>query len=143
MTAENLELDLPEPVLTIGGRSFRCRPAVPYWHMMKLAKAYKSDDVSDAMAGMVDFLEKIIDPEVWDEFDAHMSTTDVDLGTLDKAIGDALASMAGRGKDEGPSSSPSSTGSESTSTPSRVVSFSRGTVEVQPSLSDAVLSSQL
>lgn len=119
----------PPPTFVIGGESFECVPVVPHWQIMKLAKAYVSDEMQ-AMAGMIDFLEKMIAPHEWDRFDAHMGTLDLERADLDNALGDTLAQMGGRGKDNLPSPGPSSAGSPTTETPpsQRVVSFSRGTV---------------
>lgn len=124
---------LTAPRLIVGGETFECVPAVPQWQIMKLAKAYASDDIA-ALAGMFDFLQKLVAPHEWDRFDTFMETLDLERAELDEAIGNALAEMGGRGKATEPLSGPSSAGSETPETPHEqvAVSFSRGTVERSP-----------
>jgi hypothetical protein len=120
--------------LKLRGREFACRPSVPRWDLMRLASAMSSGDTMRGMGAMFDFVSKLIAPEAWPEFDAFMSEAGLDnFDELDNAIGDALAEMGGRGKGRDESSMPSSGGSPTEATPaaSRVVSFSRGTVEVE------------
>jgi hypothetical protein len=138
------EVDLPAPMLRIGGREFACRPSVPPWHVVKLARALDDDDDLHALAAMHRFLERLVEPDAWEEFSAFMDDYDLDRGTLDNAIGDVLVEQAGRGKANAGKSSSSSGGSATPPTPpvSRVVSLSKGTVEVgEPSLSAAATSS--
>jgi hypothetical protein len=121
------------PVLTLAGKTFRCVPFVPQWHLMKLAASMTKDDMT-ALAGMYEFLRSLILPEDWSAFDAHMGTLDIEKDQLDNAIGDTLVQMAGRGKDSDGSSTPSSDGLPNPATPpmSRVVSLSKGTVDEVP-----------
>lgn len=126
-------LDLgPAPMLRVGGEEFECVAWVPQWSLMRLAKAMSTNDEMLGLAGMYDFLSTLVLPAEWARFDAFMSTLDLERSDLDNAIGDVLVEMGGRGKASAGSSSPSLGGSTTPETPqqSRVVSFSRGTVEV-------------
>lgn len=134
-TAEQHEVEvvIPDaPRLRLGDEEFECVPWVPQWHIMRLAKALSTDDEMLGLAAMYDFLGHLVTKEEWPRFDAFMSTLDLERSALDNAIGDVLVEMGGRGKASGESSGPSSGGSPTpeTSPSSRVVSFSRGTVEV-------------
>jgi hypothetical protein len=126
--------DQGSPVtLTLKGKEFRVvKP--PTWATMRLMAAYTSGDDGRAFGAMYDFLSHLVDPADWSAFQAHASTADVEFTDLDSAIGDAMASLAGRGKGSEGSSTPSSGGSQTPETPptSRVVSLSKGTVEENP-----------
>lgn len=129
---EEQRTETDAPLLHIGGESFEVVAHVPHWNLLRLASAMDSGDDMRALAGMYRFFELLVVPEEWERFDAHMSTLDLGNADLEHAIGDVLVAQAGRGKGSGVPSGHSSGGSPTDSTPpsSRVVSFSRGTVEV-------------
>lgn len=124
------EEQVETPMLVLGDESFKCRSTIPQWQLMKLAKAYNSNDPMNGLAGMYDFINYLVLKEERERLDEYMSELDdLSRADLDSAIGDALSQMSG-GRGKAPLS-PSSPGSATTPATSRVVSLSRGHSRVQ------------
>lgn len=119
--------------LVIGEERFPCRDEMPAWSLMKLAKATQGNE-QQALAGMYDLVMGLVLPDEHTRFDAYMSTHAVDFDTLNEAIGALMTGYTDR-PTERPSPSPA--GQMPTGRPSRVVSWSAGTVrEVEKSTTD-------
>lgn len=131
----------PEPAtFRIGGEVFECVKHVPNWNIMRLASAMDSADEMKALAVMHDFVLRLVVEDERQRLDEFLSEYDFEFSELEHSIGDALVEVSGRGKGDGiprgirpseESSSPSSGGSTETNPSRRVVSLSRGTVEVE------------
>jgi hypothetical protein len=144
MTADDAAPEVPAPLLKLAGREFRCVPHVPTWAVMRLAAGYTSGQSMRTYAAMYEFLKVALLSDEWSGFEEHASSINATATQLDEAIGDLLVEMGGRGKATAAPVGRSSDGSPTpaTSPISRVVSLSRGTVEVkEPGLSDAATSS--
>lgn len=144
MTEHDAAPEVPAPLLKLGDRTFRCRPAVPTWVIMRLSSAYVSKNDLRTFGAMYDFLGHAIVADDWSAFEEYATEAELDFDALDSAIGDVLAEMGGRGKAKAESYGPSSGGSPTpeTSPTSRVVSLSKGTVSIEEQgLSDAAVSS--
>lgn len=117
------------PTLKLGGQEFACREQLPPWQLMKVAKAMKSGDLMEQLAASHDFLVAVVQPAERARFDAYMDTADFDeFSALDTAIGSLMQEYAPDRPTGRPSSSPS--GPPPTGGTSKVVSLSRGTVEM-------------
>lgn len=131
----------PAPQFVVAGASFDCVTYVPQWNLMRLAAAMDSNDDMKAMGAMYTFIKRMVVEEEHDRLEEVLGNLDLDVSSLEHSIGDALVEMAGRGKGSGvpkgirpseESSGSSSDGSPEAPPTSRVVSLSRGTVEVLP-----------
>lgn len=132
---------------TIAGRSFGCVEHVPAWNVMRLADAMGSGDEMRALGTMYRFILRMVREDQREALDEFLGETEIDPSDLEHAIGDTLVEMAGRGKAPAPptatrpsdsSSGPSSDGPQEVAPFSRVVSFSRGTVDVVENLGGEV-----
>lgn len=133
MSVSTDEAAEPGAYLRVGDEAFRCLPRVPFWLVAKVSHLERKG-VSDAeiVPVIYQLVMGMIDPDDRRRADAALSEMpDLTANDLTAAIRDAMAEMSSL-----PflSSSPSSDGATSPATPtsSRVVSFSRGTVEEVP-----------
>jgi hypothetical protein len=131
----------PRPQFVVAGESFDCVTYVPQWNLMRLAAAMDSNNDMKAMGAMYAFIKRMVIEDEHERLEDHLGSLDLDVSSLEHCIGDALVEMAGRGKGSGvpkgippsgESSGSSSDGSPEAPPTSRVVSLSRGTVEVVP-----------
>ena len=132
MTADQPAPEGREPVLKLHGEEFAVVQP-PLWATMRMLAGYNSGDDGRALGAVYEFLRVLIDPADWPRFEAHAASVDATFSDFDRAIGEAMAALAGRGNASPGSSSPSSDGSPTPETPptSRVVSLSQG-IEANP-----------
>lgn len=130
-----------EKSIEIKGQTFRCIPALPPGLLMDIAEVTNTDernpaDVMRTIATIGRFLKAAIVPEDRGRYDAivYDTRTILEIDELAEIAGGLIRQYAGRPTVR-PSESP--IGSDPTGGVSRVVSFSRGTVEeVAPSSTD-------
>ena len=118
--------------ILLNGKPFLLRPEAPkHGRIMQLMRVEKRGDEADKVTAFLDFLESMLDESVdAGEFDAAICEMDADeiAEALKKAAESYQADPTSAGQE---SSSPSGGGSPTGAPTSRVVSFSKGTVEVQ------------
>jgi hypothetical protein len=150
----------PGPVLSIGGREFPIRAVDLTWHMMVLARASDAANVevppldqdaplnvraeiekrqaakekagSKLMGTMYAIVMKILaDDVVRQDFEEFMDEAELDQGSFDEALSNALQTIAGGGDgDPSKAGGPSSSSESSPTTPasSPVDSYALGSV---------------
>lgn len=118
--------------ILLNGKPFPLRPEPPkHGRIMQLMRVEKRGDEADKVAAFLDFLESMLADDVDPaEFDAAICQMDAD--EISSALKEAAESYRVDPTSAGQTSSPPSGGGSSTGeATSRVVSFSKGTVEVQ------------
>jgi len=118
--------------LAVRGERFETRETLPGWQLLRLASDMRSDDAMRQMAGMYDFILAMLRPDERARFERFMAAADVPMEEVEQIVSALMAEHSDR-PTERPSGSPA--GPRSTGQRSRVVSFSRGTVETAPASS--------
>jgi len=111
---------------------FRARSTMPRWAVMKVAVAAKKGDETEQMVALLDLCNAVLkDDAERARFDAYMNAHDDALERLEDSLTNLFTSYS-EGKQERPLPRTSSSSETSNETPprSRVVSLSRGTVQV-------------
>jgi hypothetical protein len=118
------------PEVVLNGRPFPLRDEPPKGgRLMLLARAEKRGE-RDAMAAYLDFLESMLHPD-HDERAFEEAVGSMGFGDIKKALEDAAETFKADPTSAGrTSSSPSGDGPPTGARTSRVVSFSKGTVQV-------------
>ncbi|TVQ65059.1 MAG: hypothetical protein EA379_00465 [Phycisphaerales bacterium] len=120
--------------LVVRGERFETRETLPGWQLLRLASDMRSEDAMRQMAGMHDFILALLAPHERPRFERFMADADAPLEEVEQVVGALMAEYSDR-PTERPSGSPA--GPPSTGPRSRVVSFSRGTVETAETSSTA------
>lgn len=105
---------------------FKARSSLPRWAVMKVAVAAKKGDENDQMVALLDLTNATLLPEEHERFDQYMSDHDEAIEGLQDALSGLFEDYTNRPLEQ---SSPSAPVLSTTQPTSRVVSFSRGTVE--------------
>lgn len=106
---------------------FLAAPVVPRWAFMKMAVSAKKGDELGQMAALYDLTLALIQKDERNRFDEYMADHDDAFENLQDAVNTLCEEITSRPLGPPSSSTPPS---EPTVPSSRVVSFSRGTVEV-------------
>lgn len=133
MSASDEATEEPGAYLRVGDEAFRCLPRVPFWLVAKVSHLERIGAPDEqTIPAMYELVMGMLDPSERGRADQALGQMpDLRANDLTAAIRGAMAEMSSL---PFRSSSPSSDGATTSATPtsSRVVSFSRGTVEEVP-----------